>query len=546
MKLRKIKLFAAGLVIALFALAQYGCEADWMKEYDSSKMNSASTATVSVSNVLDSSAVVGYSVSEVGRVFVVVVPGTDATAAPDPNTMLKLTTPGAVFKKQYVFTDPASLGSTVKVKDLTHGISYKVFALPVNADGVLGEIVTTAAFVTGDSYAPTLDLTEGISPAISGTPAQATNFKPVLTFNEPVVLASAFVVQMGYLNMFTGNVEFVDVPKDSIKIAANKVTISQPRKALSGQYVFLSIGDGSFQDRSGKNFEGVLSGLDSDDAPEGIYWRTKLTPIVPEIVQIDSITDDVTTKIVLDYPEVMDFPAYYNQTKIVVRYTSYGIMSEVQVPEANIAFAEDTLVIITLPRTPGLSQVTFKMAEGALVNYYGNPSAAIDFGKENWVFFGKNLLIGSYGVELTDNTGKLLGSVNASISGAGSDLAINGLVQNIFELPFNVPLDAYFENDTLRVPDWQPLFNATINSKPGVIYFANRVGLDPVAGTLNANGTLELDSWGFYFLSNDGELEGWYKRFNTSVWGKETAVKTYVSEPASEYKITIGEKKNRK
>ncbi|MGE0079567.1 MAG: hypothetical protein AB7S48_17030, partial [Bacteroidales bacterium] len=255
MKLRKIKTLAVGFAMATFALIQFGCEADWMKEYSSSKMLDANTATVSVNTIKDSTAMLNYSISTVGRLFVVVVPGDDDTATPDSQGVLKLTTSNAVFTKQIVLSDAGSLSGSVKAAGLEQNTSYKVFVLPVNSDGVLGDIVTTDAFTTSDNYAPELDLTSGISPAISSSAAQTTTFSVKLTFNETVVLADAPVIQIGYRNAVTGTITYVDVPKANISVASKVVTITQPQVAINGQYLFLSIGANSIKDRSNNYFE---------------------------------------------------------------------------------------------------------------------------------------------------------------------------------------------------------------------------------------------------------------------------------------------------
>ncbi|HOG73109.1 MAG TPA: hypothetical protein PK839_10015, partial [Tenuifilaceae bacterium] len=384
-----IKQIAAGLGVLSFAVVLYSCEADWEKDYKAVTLKAPATATVSVTSIADSTALLNYSLSVTGRLYVAVVPGTDETPAPDAQAILKQTVGGAVFSKQIILNDAGALSSSVIVSGLVQNTSYKVFALPVNDDGVLGEIVTTEAFSTSDHHAPVLDLDSGVSPAITGNASIDLNFKPVLTFDEPVVLAETFSIKMGYRNAVTLEIVWVDVPKDSITISGSKVTIAQPATAMNGQYVFLSIGNGSVKDRAGNSYEGVTSGIVGGYL-EGIYWRIKFSPTATQqILPADSVTSDVSMKITLDYPIKMRFPTSgeggYVQGNVVVRYYTSTTTLDVQVPQANVAVVQDTLVQITLPRTPVYGEtVTLKMAEGAMRNAYGNPSKAIAFGDKEW------------------------------------------------------------------------------------------------------------------------------------------------------------------
>lgn len=388
MKLGKIKIFAVGLVMATFTFTQYGCEGDWLDATSSTTLKNPSTATAEVNTVLDSTAMLNYSLSTVGRIYVAVVKGTDATVAPAANSILALNVSGAVFKKQIILNNPEALSGSVKITGLVQNTSYKVFALPVNEDGVLGTVVTAAAFVTADTYEPTIDITKNISPSVSNAASVDVAFKPVLTFNEPVKLADVIDIKMSYRNAVTGIITDVPVPAENIAIDGAKVTFTQPQAAINGQYVFLSIADGSILDLYGNAYEGVSSGI-SGGLLVGVYWRVKFAPTVAQAILPAAATADVALQIELDYMYKMRMPTTgeggYDQKKVVVRYSSTGVSSDYEVASANVAFVNDTLVRLTLPRVPIVGEkVTFMMAEGAVRNSYGNPSAAIAFGTKTW------------------------------------------------------------------------------------------------------------------------------------------------------------------
>ena len=559
MKFQKIKTYALLLIIAAMAFTQFSCEADWLKEYDAVTLKDPATATVTVNTIKDSSAMLNYSLSTVGRIYVVVVPGTEATETPAASTILTLKTAGAVFKKQIILDDPAALSASVKITGLIQNTSYKVYALPVNEDGVQGTVATTDAFSTSDNYLPKLTISSGVSPSVSSAASQDASFKPVLTFSEPVVLDEGFVITVSYYNSVIGAVESVPVPKANISIASNKVTITLPKVPHFGQRLGITIGATSIKDRAGNFYAGVTSNIAATPYT-GIYWRVKLAPTsMQQILPKDTMTSNLALKILVDFPLKMRKPnsaitgeGSYDPAKVVVRYSSTGITTDIQVPDSKVAIVNDTLVEITLPRTPVFGEtVTFMMAEGAMRNAYGNPSAAIAFDKRYWFFsygYEVSLITGNYSVLLTDNNNANVGSVNAAIAVVtkGDEIEISGLAKNIFGLAAETePITGEFDGDfaTIALPDWQPLFAANVGGKNGLVYFANRFSVDPVVGTVAANGNLSLAGWGFYFESTDGTVAGWLKRYNASAWTKGAKVSS--SNVTEEFVIESFERKRR-
>lgn len=549
MKLMRIKTFAVGLVIAALALTQYSCAPDGLGTFHSSELLAPATSTVAVNTIKDSTAMVDYTISAVGRLYVVVIPGDATTATPDATTLLKLNTANAVFTKQIILSDAASLGGSVKITGLIQNTSYRVFALPVNADGVLGVIVTTDAFTTGDTHAPILTLSSGVSPAISSSAAQTTTFKPVLTFNEPVVLNSAIAITIGYRNAVTGVISLVDVPAANIAIASNKVTITQPQVALAGQYLFLSIGATSIKDRSGNYYAGVTSTL-TGAVFSGIYWRVSLAPTAAQqVLPTETVTTDVAMKIKLDYPIKMRFPGTgetaYDQTKVLVRYTTATTTLDVQVPVANVAVVQDTLVQITLPRTPVFGEtVTFSMAEGTMRNSYGNPSAAIAFGTRSWFVsygYARTLIIGTYTAHCVSIYDDPSGSgifpaydysvTIAAKAGSTTGVTITGLLGS------SVPINGVFNGDlgTLTVAAGQSL--GDLMGDGSIVNFGGFASSTTNAvGTISAAGTITMD-WGGRIVG--GTYNGYvYDKYLGSIWTKTSkgGVSPTVKKPTVKFK----------
>jgi hypothetical protein len=530
--MRKLNLFKSIFLSALALLTVVSCEKDMFKEYDSVEPGAPTTVTLAVHSITDSTAKLDYSVSGVGRLHVVVVPGNDETAVPSVQDMVDLNVSGAVFSKGVKITD-ANLEGTIEISDLVQNTSYKLFAITANADGVPSEVQTTDAFTTSDSFDPKIDITEDITPAISSEAKQEVGFDVLLSFNEPMVLAETYTIQMGYFDPNTGDINWFDVPKDSIDITGNVVTIKQPQSAsaqFTGMYVFLTIGEGSLTDRAGNPYEGITSGIVGGNLA-GIYWRNEwVNQNETAVAPTDEIlTDPASLSITLTYPNNLNTSSlgYYDKSSIVVRFYNDETTTDYKVDASLLTITDNTLTI-DLPKLPNYGDhVTFMMQEGALWDVYGNDLDSINFGNYEWLIsygYDVSLITANYSVDLVDNSDNPVGTYSASITTAkgANNVVINDLVKNYFGLTEDAPISGVFDGDigTIAVPDWQELFAATVSDKPGKVYFANRFSADPVIGSISSNGNFNLDGWGFYFVSDDGALEGWLKRFNTSSWVK--------------------------
>ncbi|MGE0089103.1 MAG: Ig-like domain-containing protein [Bacteroidales bacterium] len=412
MKLIKIRNFAIGLAAITLALVQFGCEQDWQKDLESSVLATANTATVSVSSIEDSTAIVNYSLSTVGRIFIAVVPGNNETVTPDAQDILKLSVADAVFAEQIIMNDAAVLVGSISVPELVQNTSYKVYALPVNTDGVLGTVVTTDAFSTSDTYEPTLDLDEGINPAISSTAKQTIDFAITLTFDEPVLLASGFDIQLGYRDPITEVITWVPVLADSISVSGSEVTIEQMQELLYGQYVLLTIAEGAITDRSGNEFAGIISDfIDDGDGnliPDGIYWRVawetkkELKVLPSDTVYVTEPLDFDVIKLV--YPFELSAASFddYEMGMIKVKYYTDELSETFNLSDGDLDIDGDTLFVY-LPKTGEYgSYVTISIDEGALWDVYGNDLAAVEFGDYDWFFsygYTRDLIIGTYTVD---------------------------------------------------------------------------------------------------------------------------------------------------
>ncbi|MGE0090856.1 MAG: hypothetical protein AB7S50_15410, partial [Bacteroidales bacterium] len=312
----------------------------------------------------------------------------------------------------------------------------------------------------------------------------------------------------------------------NISVASKVVTITQPQVAINGQYLFLSIGANSIKDRSNNYFEGVTSGIVSGYL-SGIYWRVKFAATEAQMVYpTEEVTSNTAMNIVLDFPIKMRFPSSsetaYDQTKVVVRYTSGGSTTYVQVPQANVSIVQDTLVQIVLPRTPIYGEtISFMMAEGMLRNSYGNPCAAVDYGDYSWLMsynYTRDLIIGTYNVHCvsTFNSNEYDFTVTiAAKSGSANKVVITGLENS------TSPVEGVFDGDfaTLTIAQDQSLGDL-LGDGSEVFVFSNTSDSGDILGSIQSNGNMTMD-WASYIVG--GTYDGYYyDRYYGSVWTKTT------------------------
>jgi len=498
-----------------------GCEQDWEKEFTTSTLKQPITAQVQVSDVKDSSAVINFTLSGQGRIFIVVLKGDDQLALPDPNKMLTLSTPDALLSAQFVLIEPLSKDTIVT--GLEQNTSYKVFALPVNTDGVLGTIVTTDAFTTSDTYNPILNST---TPAKSSSASQELGFPITLTFDEPVVLLDGYTMQMGYRDAVTLDISWFDVPKDSIEVDGKNVTIKQPLEQdqmINGQYVFLTIGANTFADRAGNNYEGITSGI-SGGYLVGLYWRfTYVDRNAAVFPEGDLITAPATFQIKLKYPYPLSTSGYdyYENSFVVVRIYDENISTDYKIDASLLTISADTL-IIDMPVSLNYGKhVTFYVAKGTFWDKYGNDIAEIAFGDYDWLVsynFQRSLIIGNYSVEAVSYFGGTYTFSNVTVAAKGG--TTDGvIITGLFDSP--APIEGVFNGDlaTLTIAGGQS-FGDLIGDGSVVVFDDGSGDMQtPVVGTIQADGTINLDWWGGVIVG--GTYNGYYwDYYESSVWTK--------------------------
>ncbi len=526
MNIKILRSFAVGLIIAIFAMAQYGCEQEWQQEYESSELEAPASATLSVTNIEDSTAVIEYTQSAIGQLYVVVVPGDDETTAPEGNSLLKLTVEDAILAEQLFLEEEEELSGTITVGALLPNTSYKVFALPVNTDGVFGEIATTDAFATSDEVAPSI---AGADPAPSVAPAQPMDLSVTVVFDEPVVVDNEDDIYFRYLDIET--LEFTDVPAEVTTDGTNLIA-EQTQEPLPGQYVCLSLGENAITDRSNNAFEGLASGLNEEYEFVGLYWRTEfvsdtITNILPDT---EIPVEDENFVIELTYGDfAMELNEEYSSNDIVVRYISANATIDVKVPAENIVITGEVVTIVP-PRTPIQGEtITFQIAEGAYNNVYGNPCEAVEFDEYSWLLvygYERDLIIGDYVVDCVSDFSGDPYTFNVTITAdteSDNGVIITGLEDS------TEPVNGIFNGDlaTLTIPPFQSLGDLLGDGSDVQTLDFNGEGTD-IVGTIQENGNMTVD-WASFIVG--GEYDGYfYDAYAGSTWTKGAAPKAASQE----------------
>jgi hypothetical protein len=249
-------------------------------------------------------------------------------------------------------------------------------------------------------------------------------------------------------------------------------------------------------------------------------------------------------KITLDYPIKMRCPTTseggYVQANVLVRYSSVGITVDMEVPQANVAIVNDTLVQITLPRTPVLGEtVTLKMAEGAMRNSYGNPCAAVAFGARSWFIASRDLIIGNYNAKCVSDYGSH-SVYNFAVTITADPGLSNGVIITGLENT-TVPINGIFNEVTgkLVIAQDQSLGDL-MGDGSEVFIFSHTSDSGDLEGTIKSNGTITMD-WASYIVG--GDYDGYYyDKYTGSVWTKAV---TKSSNPSIKKTYVVTSKVNK-
>lgn len=303
--MKYIKLIGLFVVAMVFSIS---C-VKWDEETQPT-MDSASSVTVNLTTVGDSSLTVTVSNSKAGYIAVHLFEGT-GIAIPEDDDVKESVMTGNVGSMAYysIQSAPGEVYTITFSEGIQQDASYEVLAFASNADGVISDGALLQA-TTSDAYAPVL---MEVDPAPGDDAIFEQGASITLYFDEAVVVDPS--KEFTLITLFSG------IREAGTAVAmGNTVVITPVSDYPEGDYVFLSYPDGAVTDPTGNAADGISSGLDDEGYPMGIYTRMvrPLRAAVSVGPEADSIPVGSSIEIVFD--DAVDADSKIKQGMISLTY----------------------------------------------------------------------------------------------------------------------------------------------------------------------------------------------------------------------------------
>ncbi len=528
--MKKIQSYLIALLV--FGMAISSCTE--FPENETIDPETPPVVTLTVSNVADSSFTLNIASDKAGYLGYLLV--SDTSLAPSALNILSGSYAGESSTLANEKFESESAGNmTMNITGLLPNKYYKVFSSATNPNGVESNL---ASFLvkTDDNYGPSLSSS---SPSRSLSPAQATDFEVVLTFDEPIGSADA--------SMFAFKYYFEDVEAAPISAVINpentkQVIITQSKEALAGDYVFLSFEEGAVADLSGNPVSAWESGIVEGSAV-GLYWRAEniswdidVALISPEI---STAISDLDFSVEIKTEFAVSLNEEYTDGDIRFIVTSTGKTSTYYVTSDYIAVT-DTNIVIYKPFTPSYGDnVYLEINEGVFLDALDNPNTVIESGNDGianegdpvtevgWFMsygYSRDMVIGTYtfsGVSYWAGNDE---SFDVEIVADPEDetkVIINGFYGSA------TPIPATFDGDfaTLTVAAEEDYLLGDLFGDGGQTYFWSYQETQFVMN-IASNGDMVTDPnyWlALYWEASDGSDAGWVNIFTQSTWTKAAA-----------------------
>jgi hypothetical protein len=520
------------IAILMFGIAITSCTE--FLENETMNADTPPVASIEVSAVADSSFTLNISSDKAGYLGYVVV--SDTTVSPTVLNILSGSLAGESSTVESEVYESESAGNvTLNITGLNPDQYYKVFCSATNSNGVQSNLASYLV-KTDDNYGPSL---ASISPSRSLDAEQELDFEIVLTFDEPIGSVDASKFSFMYYS------EDIEVEAGSVVINANnsmQVTVTQPKEALAGDYVFLSFELGAVNDLSGNPVSAMESGI-VEGAAVGLYWRAEniawnfdVSQIIPEA---GSATSDLNFSVAIE----ADFPISLNEDyadgDIRFIVTSSGKSSTYYITADYISVADSSIVIYK-PFTPSYGeQVYLEINEGVFLDDFDNPNGVIESGIDGiandddavtevgWFMsygYSRDLVIGTYLFSGTSYWEGSDESFEVEITADPSDeskVIINGFYGS------TTPIPATFDGNfgTLTVNCEEDYLLGDLFADGGETYFWS-YGETEFVVNVSSSGDMVTgsDYWlALYWVAADGSAEGYQNIFTASTWTKSAS-----------------------
>ena len=494
-----------------------------MDEYKSDEtLASAPSATITVDAIQQD--VVDFTVtsSAAGAVSFILVEGAGATA-PDGEDLLTLNVADVLEDGSAMLEgDTRSQSFTIggAGKELDHNTTYTLFAVSANTEGIWSTVVAQE-ILTGDETNPEL---ESVSPDVTNDPEVAVDAEFVLTFSESVKLDPTKKFTIGY---YEEGVE-VELTEDLIEVSGNTVTLAQPRTAEYNVLVYISYEAGAVTDLVGNPVAAMESGV-IDGYLEGLYFVTvqNSVPVSTENITpaIQTAQSDLST-LTITFDEDVFLSDDYSEGDISV--SIYGIIDGSPF-EKIIDIASDFIstsgmvATITLPEEPDFGEkVALNIAEGALVDVFGNPVEAFESTEAENAWWLKsynrdiNVLVGTYEVTGVNYSGdNYLETLTIALDPENENqVIITGFAGG------NAEVVGVFNKDFSTLSIAEP--DAPVYVEDGVFELYLSWFYEPMEGFVGADGSMSIRFAYYYVDLVDSGNTGWYTDyvFNSATWTK--------------------------
>ncbi|MCY1722196.1 hypothetical protein OU798_17715 [Prolixibacteraceae bacterium Z1-6] len=514
-----------GLLIA-------SCE-DWDK-YESADLASAPEITLDLLSVKDSSVTVSAKTNVAGYVSMLITD--DTTLTVEDIDAEQLLTGNESGLEKLLF----NVGGAANVEyEFSSGLSqnkwYQVFVVASNEDGVFSA-VEGKRVRTDDSHPPVLLST---SPSKSSEAAQENMFAVELTFSEPVQLTDAAKFSFSYYY------DDEAIPAENVTVNDNVVTVSQVKEPYNGEWVFLSWEEGAvtdFQAGTPNKVAEQVSGV-IDGGLAGLYWRVQHVAFdmaadnfMPEV---GSAVSDPQFDIMYEFPYAVSFATdddgytVYEDGEINVTFWSEGKKTIIDVPFEYLTLTGgDSVLVVSIPEAAQYGNtVSVNIAEGVVVDGYGNPNATFESDNEsgaNWLIsygYTRDMIIGTYtfsGVSYWEGGDEAFNVEIVADPEDESKVIINGFYGSA------TPIPAIFNGDfaTLTVQAEEDYLLGDLFADGGETYFWSYDEAEFVINILS-NGDMVTDPYywlALYWVAGDESDEGWVNIFVESTWTKTESV----------------------
>lgn len=412
--------------------------------------------------------------------------------------------------------------------------TYQIYAVAANDKGVIGQIAVASVKTTDTSL-----------PGVADYEYDADNKAQFVAFSENVYRGEGAVkVQYyKYMELANGVLNPIDVAAEEIvvQIQANQAAVVAPTTP-AGAFVAISWEEGAFVDGFGNKIKAVNSGFSTTAGDfVGLYGQN--ATVAFEIAD-ENITAPELGSNFGNWEEFMgeisfDFDIYANPEApksgaLTVTYTNANSFKTIKLAN-DCWMVRGKKLYFVMPEACAMGDVvTVSVAEGAVLDVYGNPNSEFT-AEQGWLCsygFTRDMFLGNYILSYTSYFDGL--DYAEAISVAADPESENVvLIKDMFAQGTQVKGEFDGDYGTITIPSGQLLgvYGFTMQDgsvAPISVYLMDGNGGDYITWQLAADGSFTPSPlWGYYLMDYaTGESMGYYDAAAVSKGVKAPAAAT--------------------